>query len=179
MNQKVNAMLIVGVIVVAIVLTIGCVDNEEKEKMNEIKTVVVFVNTNDDYSQYGALGAAFDLKANKKIENVIVFYGPSGIDVTTKGSLAEYKLTPTIKQILVNQYPDVLTVEMLPDNLEQLARFLNRELGVNFYSCATFNMAMEEVTTIDELKDIEDFITPLKISDALDAGLNADKVIWL
>lgn len=171
-------MLVVGVIVVAIGLTIGCI-SKEPEEMKKIKTVVVFVNTNDDYSQYGALGAAFDLKADKKIENVAIFYGGGGIDVTTKGSLAEYELTPTIKQILVNQYPDVLTVEMLPDNLEQLARFLNSELGVNFYSCATFNMAMEEVTTIDELKDVEDFITPLKVPDALDAALNADKVIWL
>lgn len=176
-TKKTNAMLIVGVFVVAIALTIGCID--EKEEMDEIKTVIVYVNTDDDFSQYAALGAAFDLKANKKIENVAIFYGPGGIDVTTKGSLAEYKLTSTIKEILANQYPDVLTVEMLPDDLESLARFLNSELGVKFYCCGTFCMVTEEVTTIDELKDVEDFITPLKVSDALDAGLNADKVIWL
>jgi len=177
--KKVNAILIVGVFVVAIALTMGCIDEKEKEEMNEIKTVIVYVNTNDDYSQYAALGAAFDLKANKKIETVAIFYGPGGIDATAKGSLAEYKLTSTIKEILANQYPDVLTVEMLPDNLELLARFMNSELDVQFYSCGSFNMVMEEVSLIDELKDVEDFITPLKISDALDAGLNADKVIWL
>ena len=174
--QKVKAILIVGVIVATIALTIGCVD-KEPEEMDKIKTAIVYVNTHDiPFNQYGALGAAFDLKANKKVENVIVFYGPGGIEMTKKGSLAKYELTPAIKETLANQYPN-LTADMLPDNLELLARFLNSELGVSFYSCGTFNAVMEGVTHIDEVKDVEDFITPLKISDALGAYMDADVVI--
>jgi len=174
--KKVNAMLLVSALVVAIALTIGCVD-KEPEEMNEIKTAIVYVNTHDiAFNQYGALGAAFDLKANKKVENVIVFYGPGGIEMTKKGSLAKYELTPAIKETIANQY-DGLNPEDLPDNLEMLARFLNSELGVDFYCCGTFNAVMEGVTNIEEVKDVEDFITPLKIPDALGAYMGADVVI--
>ncbi len=147
--------------------------------MEKIKTVVVYVNTQDvAFNQYGALGAAFDLKADKKIENVIVFYGPGGIEMTKKGSLAKYELTPAIKEVIAGQY-DSLTADMLPDNLELLARYLNSELGVQFYCCGTFNAVMEGVSNIDKVEDIEDFITPLKIPDALGAGLGADRIIFL
>lgn len=174
--QKVKAILLVGVLVAAIALTIGCVD-KEPEEMDEIKTAIVYVNTHDiAFNQYGALGAAFDLKANKKVENVVVFYGPGGIEMTKKGSLAKYKLTPEIKETIANQY-DGLNVDDLPDNLELLARFLSNELGVSFYSCGTFNMVMEGVTKIEEVTDVEDFITPLKIPDALGAYMGADVVI--
>ena len=173
--QKLNAILIVGVFVVAIALTMGCIS--EKEEMNEIKTAIVYVNTHDiPFNQYAALGAAFDLKVNKKIENVVVFYSSGGIEMTKKGSLAKYELTPAIKETIANQYPSVLTADALPDNLELLARYLD-EIGVGFYSCGTFNAVMEGVTNIEEVRDVEDFITPLKIPDAVGAYMNADVVI--
>jgi len=175
--RKLIAMLLVSALVVVMALAIGCIG--EEDKMDEIKTVVVYVNTQDvAFNQYAALGAAFDLKADKKVKTVIVFYGPGGIEMTKKGSLAKYELTPAIKEIIANQYPSV-TADMLPGNLELLARYLNSELGVQFYSCGSFNMVMEGVTSIEEVKDVEDFITPLKIPDALGAGLGADKIIFL
>lgn len=178
-NEKVNKIVIAALILVTItMISAGCID-KDKEEMEEIKTVVVYVNTQDvAFNQYGALGAAFDLKADKKIENVIVFYGPGGIEMTKKGSLAKYKLTPAIKEVIAGQY-DSLTADVLPDNLELLARFLHTELGVDFYCCGSFNAVMENVTDIDKVEDVEDFITPLKIPDAVGAGLNADRTIFL
>ena len=173
--KKVNAMLIVGVFVIAIALTIGCVDKEQKEEMNN---VIVYLNSGEGFSVYASLAVAFDLKADKKIESVAVFFGPDAIEISKKGVLATYPLTADTKTLIASQY-DSLTPDMLPDNLEQLARFLNSELGVAFYSCGTFNALTEEVTSIEDIKDVEDFITPLKIPDAVGAGLNADKVIWL
>lgn len=174
-----NKIVIVALILVAIaMISAGCID-KDKEEMEEIKTVVVYVNTQDvAFNQYAALGVAFDLKADKNIENVIVFYGPGGIEMTKKGSLAKYELTPAIKEVIAGQY-DSLTADMLPDNLEQLARYLNSVLGVQFYSCGSFNAVMEGVTSIEGVKDVEDFITPLRILDAVGAGLGADKIIFL
>lgn len=178
-NEKVNKIVIAALILVTItMISAGCID-KDKEEMEEIKTVVVYVNTQDvAFNQYGALGVAFDLKADKNIENVIVFYGPGGIEMTKKGSLAKYELTLAIKETIANQYPS-LTADALPDNLELLARYLNSELGVQFYSCGTFNAVMEGVRYIEDVRGVEDFITPLKIPDAVGAGLNADRTIFL
>lgn len=174
--QKAKAMFLVGALVIGIALTMGCV--EETEKMDEIKTVVVYVNTKEDFNQYAGLAVAFDLKADKKIENVVVFYGPAAIGMSKKGALAKYPLTPDTKALIASQY-DSLTPDMLPDNLELLARYLNSELGVKFYSCGTFNALTEGVTSIDDVEDVEDFITPLRIPDAVGAAAGADKIVWL
>ena len=167
-------MFLVGVIVVAIGLTMGCVD-KETEKMDN---VIVYLNSEEDFSVYASLAVAFDLKADKKIYNVAVFFGPNAIEISKKGVLATYPLTADTKTLIASQY-DGLNPEDLPDNLELLARFLNMELGVKFYSCATFNALTEEVTSIDDIKDVEDFITPLKIPDAVGAAAGADKIVWL
>jgi hypothetical protein len=67
----------------------------------------------------------------------------------------------------------------LPNNLEQLARFEKDKLGVNIVSCGTFHVIDGAGKTLDDLSNIEDFITPVKLPQAAEAILAADKIHYL
>ncbi|GAH50024.1 unnamed protein product [marine sediment metagenome] len=178
--KKPNAVLLVCVIIAIIALMMGCVDNEEDEEMNEINSLLIYVNSGMDkpFNQYASLVMAFTAKTVYNVPEVTVFYGPSGVEMVKKGTLAQLPIDDGLKALVANQFEN-LNPEDLPDNLELLARFEKEQLGVNFASCATFHVVSGFATAIEDTSNVEDFITPLKIPDAVGAGLGADKIIFL
>jgi hypothetical protein len=112
-----------------------------------------------------------------KIKNVTVFYGPQGVDMTKKGELAKLAIPTSVKELIAGQL-EGLSASDLPDNLEQLARFEKDSLGVNIASCGTFHVIDGFAKTIDDTSQIEDFITPVKLPQAAEALLGADKILY-
>jgi len=148
--------------------------------MAGIKNLLIIVNSGPDkpYNQYAAYVVAFVAKQTAKIENVTIFYGPQGVVMTKKGELAKLTIQDPVKELIASQI-DGLSASDLPDNLEQLARFEKEKLGVNIATCGTFHVIDGFAKTIDDTSNIEDFITPLKIPEAGEALLSADKVHYL
>jgi len=148
--------------------------------MPEVKNLVIVVNSGADkaYNQYAAYVVAFMAKQIAKIDNVTVFYGPYGISMTKKGELAKLAITPEVKELIASQL-DGLSAADLPDNLEQLARFEKDKLGVTIVSCGTFNVIDGLATSIDDKSNIEDFVTPVRLTQAVGGMLGADKVHYL
>jgi hypothetical protein len=98
--------------------------------------------------------------------------------MTKKGELAKLPITDDIKNLIAGQV-EGLSASMLPDNLEQLARFEKDQLGVNIVSCGTFHVIDGAGKSIEDTAAIEDFIVPVKLPDAAGALLNADKIHYL
>lgn len=146
--------------------------------MPQIKNLLIEVNTGSDkpYNQYAAYVVAFMAK-QAKIENVTVFYGPQGIGMSKKGELAKLAIPSSVKELVAGQLEGVSPSD-LPDNLEQMARFVKDKLGVNIASCGTFHVIDGFAKTIDDKSNIEDFITPVKLPQAAEALLGADKILF-
>lgn len=176
--QKAKAIMLVGVIVATIALTIGCVG--EKEEMEKVDSLLIFVNSGVDkpFNQYASLAIAFTAKTVYKVPNVTVYYGPNGVEMAKKGTLAQLPIDDSLGNLIADQFKG-LTREDLPTNLEDFARFEKEQLGVNFASCATFHVVMGFADTVDDTTNIEDFVTPIKIPDAVGAALSADKTVTL
>jgi len=147
--------------------------------MENIKDLLIIVNNGMDkaYNQYASYVVAFMSKFIAKIENVTVYYGPSGVQMAKKGNLASLKITDDIKELIASQL-DGVTKDGLPDNLELLARFVKSELGVNIVSCATFNVIDGLSENIEDTSKMEDFIVPVNLPQAAQALLGADKIIY-
>jgi len=148
--------------------------------MPEVKNFLIVVNSGADkaYNQYAAYVVAFMAKQLAKIDNVTIFYGPQGVGMTKKGELAKLTITPEVKELIASQL-EGLSATDLPDNLEQLARFEKDKLGVTIASCGTFHVIDGFATSIDDKSNIEDFVTPVKLPQAADAILGADKIHYL
>ena len=148
--------------------------------MSEVKSFMVVVNSAEDkpYNHYAAYVVAFMAKQLAKIENVTIYYGPYGIGMTRKGELARLVIQSSVKELIASQI-EGLSASDLPDNLEQLARFEKEKLGVNIVSCGTFHVIDGAGKTIDDRSNIEDFIIPVKLPQAAEALLAADKIHYL
>lgn len=148
--------------------------------MPDIKNLLIIVNTGSDkpYNQYASYVVAFVAKQVNKVEDVTIFYGPQGIGMTKKGELAKFAIQDPVKEMLSGQI-DGLSASDLPDNLEKLARFLSGNLGITIASCGTFHVIDGFAETIDDRSNIEDFIVPLKVPQAVEALLSADRVHYL
>lgn len=140
--------------------------------------IVVNSGTDKPYNHYAAYVVAFLAKNVAKIPNVTIYYGPYGVAMTKKGELAKLSITDDIKNLIAGQV-EGLSASMLPDNLEQLARFEKGQLGVNIVSCGTFHVIDKAGKSIEDTAAIEDFIVPVKLPDAAGALLNADKIHYL
>jgi predicted peroxiredoxin len=140
--------------------------------------IVVNSGTDKPYNHYAAYVVAFLAKNVAKIQNVTIYYGPYGVAMTKKGELAKLSITDDIKNLIAGQV-EGLSASMLPDNLEQLARFEKGQLGVNIVSCGTFHVIDGAGKSIEDTAAIEDFIVPVKLPDAAGALLNADKIHYL
>ena len=147
--------------------------------MPETKNLLIIVNSGTDkpYNQYAAYVVAFMAKQIAKIERVTVYYGPQGINITKKGTLASFAISDEVKKLIAEQI-EGLSPSDLPDNLEKLARFENDQLGVTIVSCGTFNVIDGLATSIDDTSKIEDFITPVKLPQAAEAILGADRILY-
>jgi len=150
------------------------------EEMEKVDSLLIYVNSgmNKPYNQYAALVVAFTAKAVYKVPEVTVFYGPNGVEMVKKGTLAQLPIDDGLKALVAGQFEGV-TPEDLPDNLEQMARFEKDQLGVNFASCGTFHVVDGFATAIEDTTNVEDFVTPMKVPDAVGAALGADKIVWL
>ncbi len=140
--------------------------------------IVVNSGTDKPYNHYASYVVAFLAKNVAKVKNVTIYYGPYGIAMTKKGELAKLPITDDIKNLVAGQV-DGLSASMLPDNLEQLARFVKDQLGVNIVSCGTFHVIDGAGKTVEDTSGIEDFIIPVKLPDAAGALLGADKIHYL
>ena len=87
----------------------------------------------------------------KKINNVTIYHGPQ---------------------------VEALSPYDLPDNMEQLARYERDQLGVSIISWVTFNVIDGLATTVADVSNIEDFIAPVSLPQAVSAILGADNILY-
>jgi len=149
-------------------------------KIKKIEKLLVIVNSGMDrpFSQYASYAIAFTAKKIHNIPDVMIFYGPQGAEMAQKGNLAKLAFSEDVKKLIAGQF-EGLNPEDLPDNLELLARHLKEAMGVNIGSCATFHVVGGFATSVEDTTNIEDFIMPVKIPDAVEAALSADKILYL
>ena len=98
--------------------------------------------------------------------------------MSKKGELAKLAIPDAVKELVAGQI-DGLSAGDLPDDLEQLARFENSQLGITIASCGSLHVIDGFADSIDDKSNIEDFIVPLKVPQAAEALFNADKVHYL
>ena len=148
--------------------------------MKNVKSFLIVVNSGSDkpYNHYASYVLAFVAKKVMGIENVTIFYGPEGVRMTKKGELAKLTIPDSAKNLIASQI-EGLNASDIPDNLAELGRFLRNSLGVNIYSCGTFNVIDGFASSIDDTSNIEDFITPVTIPQAGEALFGADLVHYL
>jgi hypothetical protein len=148
--------------------------------MTDVKNFLIVVNSGVDkpYNHYASYVVAFLAKQLAKIDTVTIYYGPLSIGMTKKGELAKLAITSDIKDLIASQI-EGLSANDLPDNLEQMARFEKDKLGVNIVSCGTFHVIDGAGKTIDDISNIEDFVIPVKLPQAAEAILGADKIHYL
>jgi hypothetical protein len=148
--------------------------------MADVKNFLIVVNSGVDkpYNHYASYVVAFLAKQLAKIDTVTIYYGPLSIGMTKKGELAKLAITSDIKELIASQI-EGLSANDLPDNLEQMARFEKDKLGVNIVSCGTFHVIDGAGKTIDDISNIEDFVIPVKLPQAAEAILGADKIHYL
>jgi predicted peroxiredoxin len=147
--------------------------------MPQVENLLIIVNSGSDkaYNQYAAYVVAFMAKQIANIKNVTIYYGPQGIGIAKKGALAGFPIQDSVKRLIADQI-EALSPSDLPDNLERLARYEKDQLGVSIVSCATFNVIDGLATTVDDVSNIEDFIAPVKLLQAAEAILGADKILY-
>ncbi len=147
--------------------------------MSNTKNLLIIVNNGMDkaYNHYASYVVAFMAKHIAGIENVTMYYGPHGVGVTKKGNLASLACNDDVKNLISSQLEGVNAAD-LPDNLESMARFVKDKLGVNIVSCATFNVVDGISKDLDDVSQIEDFVTPVKLPEAAQALLQADKILY-
>ena len=143
------------------------------------ENLLIIVNTGIDkpYNQYASYVVAFMAKQLAKVKNVTVYYGPNGVGIAKKGTLAGLAIEDSVKNLIADQI-EGLSASDLPDNLEQLARFEKDQLGVNIASCATFNVIDGLTSSVEDTTGLEDFITPVKLPQAAEALMAADKILY-
>ena len=143
------------------------------------ENLLIIVNsaTENPYNQYASYVVAFLSKHLAKVKNVTLYYGPNGVKMAKKGTLAGIPINDEVKNLIAGQL-DGLSASDLPDNLEQFARFLKDQLGVVIASCATFNVIDGLAKSLDDTEGLEDFIVPVKLPQAAQALMAADKILY-
>jgi len=147
--------------------------------MPQTNNLLIIVNSGADkpYNQYAAYVVAFMAKQIAKVPTVTVFYGPQGVSMAKKGELAKLRIPTSAKELIAGQLEGVSASD-LPDNLELLARFEKDQLGVSIASCGTFHVIDGFAKAVDDKSNVEDFITPVKLPQAAEALLGADRILY-
>ena len=147
--------------------------------MANLGNLLIVVNTGADKpnNQYAAYVTAFMAKKIAKLDNVTIFYGPQGVGMARKGELAKLAITADVKRLIADQLEGVSPSDF-PDDLGSLARLVKEQLGVNILSCGTFHVIDGFANTVDDASQIEDFITPVRITQAAEASVAADKIVY-
>jgi len=147
-------------------------------KIKKIEKLLIVVNSGMDrpYNQYASYAVAFTAKKIHNIPDVMIYYGPHGVEMAKKGNLAKLTFSDTLKGLIAGQF-EGLKIEDIPDNLEQMAIFV-KDLGVKIGSCATFHVVYDFAKSVEDTSNIEYFIMSMKIQDAVEAELSADKILY-
>lgn len=136
------------------------------------------VNSGSDkpFNHYATMVVAFAAKYIGKIEDVTVYYGAYGVEMTKKGKLKELGINDDIKKLVAGQIEGISPTD-LPDNLEDLGEFLSEKMGVRFVSCGTFHAIEGVGKDLGDKSNIVDFIEPVTIPEAANIFLTAEKIL--
>ncbi len=145
--------------------------------MANLKHLLFMVNSGSDkpFNHYAAFVVAFAAKFIGKIEDVTIYYGAYGIEMTQKGKLKNLKISDDVKKLVAGQIEGIGPAD-LPDNLEDLGRFLKEKMGVRMVSCATFHVIEGVGKGLNDKSNLVDFIEPVTIPEAAGIFLAAEKI---
>jgi len=141
------------------------------------KNLLLMVATTIPANQYASYVVAFMAKKISNIEKVTVFYAPNAVDMTKKGELKKLAIPDNVKELISSQFEGMGPGD-LPDDLEAMARFEKDQLGIEIASCGTFHVMNGFADSIDDTRNIEDFIVPLKLPEAWEMINSADKILY-
>jgi len=141
--------------------------------------VLIVINTGPDkrYNHFEAYTAAWVARKFYKVRKVTIMYGPHGVGMTKKGTLAEFTMTPDVKELIASQF-EGLKPERMPDHLEQLARFEKEKMEISIVSCGTYHVVEGFAKGIEDKSNIEDFIDPINLYESCKLMLEADQILY-
>jgi len=141
--------------------------------------ILIVINTGPDkrYNHFEAYTAAWVARKFYKVRKVTIMYGPHGVGMTKKGTLAEFTMTPDVKELIASQF-EGLKAEKMPDHLEQLARFEKEKMDISIVSCGTYHVVEGFAKGIEDKSNIEDFIDPINLYESCKLMLEADQILY-
>jgi len=141
--------------------------------------ILIVINTGPDkrYNHFEAYTAAWVARKFYKVRKVTIMYGPHGVGMTKKGTLAEFTMTPDVKELIASQF-EGLKPERMPDHLEQLARFEKEKMEISIVSCGTYHVVEGFAKGIEDKSNIEDFIDPINLYESCKLMLEADQILY-
>jgi hypothetical protein len=141
--------------------------------------ILIVINSGPEkrYNHYEAFTVAWVARRYYKAKKVTIMYGPQGVEMTKKGRLATFTMTPEMKELTASQF-EGLKAEKLPDHLEQLARFEKEKMEISIVSCGTYHVLCGFAEEIRDTSNIEDFIDPITLYDACKLMLEADQILY-
>jgi len=141
--------------------------------------ILIVINTGPDkrYNHFEAYTAAWVARKFYKVRKVTIMYGPHGVGMTKKGTLAEFTMTPDVKKLIASQF-EGLKPEKMPDHLEQLARFEKEKMDISIVSCGTYHVVEGFAKGIEDKSNIEDFIDPINLYESCKLMLEADQILY-
>jgi len=147
--------------------------------MAVVDNILIFINTGPDkkWNHYTAYTSAWVARKFYKVKKVTIMYGPHGVGMTKKGTLAKFVMTPDMKELTASQF-EGLKAEKLPDNMEQLARFERDKMGISIVSCGTCHVLDGFAKGIEDRSNIEDFIDPVDLFETCKLMLEADQILY-
>ena len=147
--------------------------------MAVVDNILIFINTGSDkrYNHFAAYTIAWVARKFYKAKKVTIMYGPHGVSMTKKGTLAGFTMAADVKELIASQF-EGLKAEKLPDNMEQLARFEKDKMGISIVSCGTFHVLDGFAKGIEDKSKIEDFIDPINLYEVCKLMLEADQILY-
>jgi predicted peroxiredoxin len=141
--------------------------------------ILIIVNTGPDkrWNHYAAYTFAWVARRYYKAKKVTIMYGPHAVEMTKKGTLAKFIMTPDMKVLTASQF-EGLRAEKLPDHLEQLARFEREKMEISIVSSGIFHVLEGFANGIDDRSNIEDFIDPIDLYETCKLMLEADQILY-
>jgi len=141
--------------------------------------ILIIINTGPDkkWNHYTAYTVAWVARKYYKVKKVTIMYGPYGAEVTKKGTLATFTMTPDMKELTASQF-EGLKAEKLPDHLEQLGRFERDKMGISIVSCGQYHVLEGFAQGVEDRSNMEDFIDPIDLYEACKLMLEADQILY-
>jgi hypothetical protein len=141
--------------------------------------ILLVINSGPEkrYNHYEAFTVAWVARRYYNARKVTIMYGPQGVEMTKRGTLATFTMTPEMKDLIASQF-EGLKAEKLPDHLEQLARFEKEKMEISIVSCGTYHVLYGFAEDISDRSGIEDFIDPIDLYESCNIMLEADQILY-